>query len=463
MAVWLLPTAVWAQAADGPEPLPSGLTLGRLDSGARLVETLPLVSEGGFLGGGLAVGDLGADGLPEIIIGSAPGQAPLVRIIRLGDRPASELMPYGDGLTGGLRVAVGDLDADGQNEIVTAAGPGTNGHVLVLDAHGNQRVFAGGFYPFGRDNETGASVAVGDINGDGRDDIVTASGPGSVPLVKVWRTDGWGFLGEFSPFGEATAGGVSVAAADIDGDGQEEVAVALRGGGDGTIRIFGGPGLEPLAEFPAADPGFSGGLNLAAADIDGDGRDELLAAPNVGREDHLRVFRSDGTLIGALPLGERQDTDGILIAAGDRRPDDEILLATLTAGHADGNPYSSRSITVDISEQRLRALEYGRVVRSFWVSTGTTKHPTPLGKFSVLAKPFHVIYRWSYGEDHPDNYDLGKTPYNLRIFPHIYIHYAPWHNNFGYRMSHGCINASLDDARWIYDWAQVGDPVTVRW
>lgn len=123
---------------------------------------------------------------------------------------------------------------------------------------------------------------------------------------------------------------------------------------------------------------------------------------------------------------------------------------------------SNKSIYVSLKEQRLRAYENGKLVYSFLVSTGKGKYPTPRGSFSVLDKKPVVNYQWSYGPDNPDNYDLGYVPYNLRVTGHKYIHYAYWHHNFGHTMSHGCINASLQDAKWIYRWADQGIPVLIK-
>ncbi|MDD5438426.1 MAG: L,D-transpeptidase [Patescibacteria group bacterium] len=123
---------------------------------------------------------------------------------------------------------------------------------------------------------------------------------------------------------------------------------------------------------------------------------------------------------------------------------------------------SSKFIDVSLSEQRLRAYENGKLVNTFLISSGNRKFPTPKGEFSVLAKLPVVRYQWSYGTDHPDNYDLGNVPYNLRVMPHKYIHYAYWHNNFGHVMSHGCINVNLANIKWIYRWADEGVPVSIH-
>ena len=54
-----------------------------------------------------------------------------------------------------------------------------------------------------------------------------------------------------------------------------------------------------------------------------------------------------------------------------------------------------------------------------------------------------------------------KIKWNLRFKPRYYIHTAYWHNNFGHRMSHGCINTREADAEWIYHWAEIGTPVVI--
>lgn len=125
-------------------------------------------------------------------------------------------------------------------------------------------------------------------------------------------------------------------------------------------------------------------------------------------------------------------------------------------------PELKKFIRVSLKEQTVRAYENGRLVNAFLVSTGKSKFPTPRGEFSVLAKLPNVRYAWTYAKDSPDNYDLGSVPFNLRIMPHKYIHYAYWHNSFGRVMSHGCVNVNLKNIKWIYRWADEGVPVFIH-
>src|SRR5262249_24542652 len=86
------------------------------------------------------------------------------------------------------------------------------------------------------------------LDGDGRSEIVTGAGPGGGPHARTFRGDG-SLAHEFFAYDTAFRGGVTVAAADADGDGKSEVVTGAGPGGGPHVRTFRGPG-------PARDPGF---------------------------------------------------------------------------------------------------------------------------------------------------------------------------------------------------------------
>ncbi|MFA6603927.1 MAG: L,D-transpeptidase family protein [Patescibacteria group bacterium] len=405
--------------------------------------------------------DLGQDGVAEILVGSGFGQAPVVSLYQADGTLISRFAVYDPGMKQGVNVAAGDVDGDGRAEIVTGTGPGAAAHVLVFDGYGKMKAPAGGFFPFGRESRGGVAVAVSDVNGDGVNEIIAASGPGESPRVAVWKRPFFAAAAEFAPFAETMVAGVNVAAGDVDGDGVAEILAVPAGKSDPVARIIkvGEPASAPGGFSVSAD--MSNGLTVAAADIDDDGRAEIIVAPNSSGSARVAIFDHDGRLQKELSASDSGSIDGLIIAAGHMGSGQTVL--AISAGRtASGRIFESKYIVVSVAEQRLHAYEYGREVRSFLVSTGTKKYATPTGDFSVLAKIPTVLYRWSYGPNDPNNYDLGRVPWNLRIMPHIYIHYAPWHNNFGRRMSHGCVNVNKANAEWIYDWAEVGVPVSIN-
>jgi len=119
-----------------------------------------------------------------------------------------------------------------------------------------------------------------------------------------------------------------------------------------------------------------------------------------------------------------------------------------------------KGIRVDLGEQRLYAFERGRVAKAMPISSGLLIYPTPEMETTVKEKIPVKRYRWFYGPDNPNNYDVPNVKWNLNIFGPFYIHHAYWHNGFGRRRSHGCINVGKE-AEWLYNWADVGTAVSV--
>jgi lipoprotein-anchoring transpeptidase ErfK/SrfK len=115
----------------------------------------------------------------------------------------------------------------------------------------------------------------------------------------------------------------------------------------------------------------------------------------------------------------------------------------------------TRWIDIDLSQQRLYAYEGDALVNSFVVSTGTWQTPTVTGKFKIWIK---VRSQAMSGP----GYYLPDVPYVMYFYKDYGIHGAYWHNNFGTPMSHGCVNMTIPDAEWLYNFASVGTAVNVH-
>jgi len=142
-------------------------------------------------------------------------------------------------------------------------------------------------------------VAAGDLDGDGVSEILTAPGPGGSPHVEAFVLNAAHqpeIVLSFYAYHPAFMGGVFVGAGDVDGDGREEVITGADAGGSPHVRVFGtGPafsGLREVYSFLAYEPGFSGGVRVAAGDLNGDGAAEIIAAPGPGYAPLVRVFRT---------------------------------------------------------------------------------------------------------------------------------------------------------------------------
>ena len=146
------------------------------------------------------------------------------------------------------------------------------------------------FYAYGQGFHGGVDVAIGDYRGNKNNEIITAAGNGGGPQVRVFASNGH-FLNQFWAYSETFHGGVNVAAGDLDGDGKVEIITGPMKGGGPHVRVFDKNGNPKYTMgFFAFDEGFRGGVDVAAGDLNGDGRDEVIAAAGPGGSPHVRVF-----------------------------------------------------------------------------------------------------------------------------------------------------------------------------
>ncbi len=124
-------------------------------------------------------------------------------------------------------------------------------------------------------------------------------------------------------------------------------------------------------------------------------------------------------------------------------------------------------IEINISTQTMTAyLKGGQAVGSWKVTTGMSSHPTPTGTFLVYSKS--AVTRMTGGTRGIDYYDLPNVHWVTWFNGGYAIHEAYWRSAFGgqdyvWNGSHGCINATYQIAKFIYDWAPVGTPVVIHY
>jgi lipoprotein-anchoring transpeptidase ErfK/SrfK len=119
-------------------------------------------------------------------------------------------------------------------------------------------------------------------------------------------------------------------------------------------------------------------------------------------------------------------------------------------------PDDGRWIDVNLSEQQVYAYEGNTLVNTFLVSTGLPDTPTVTGDYRIYVK---VPLQDMSGP----GYYLTDVPWVMFFYEDYGLHGTYWHNNFGTPMSRGCVNLSVEDAAWLYNWASVGTPVSVHY
>jgi lipoprotein-anchoring transpeptidase ErfK/SrfK len=382
----------------------------------------------------LAVADLGSDGVSEFIVGGGIGEEPRIYVLRQDGSEIGNFLAYAPTLGVGLNLTACDLTGDGYNEIIVAPQRGGGPHIRIFNRYG-EAIDNGGFFAYAEHFRGGVNLACGELTGDTQEELVTLPGAGGGAHVRVWN-----FKNEETLVQEFFAHDSSNTDGLVGTITNKQLFLAQQHTQNPVVQTW------VIHTQPTIE-------NETLITINANGVHSITHHKN-------EIFLATDTT--ATLINITQGTQQVLNTAHGTlhiASDGEHLYHTSgrTLFHEASN---EKHIVVDISEQRLYAWEEGRLRNTFYISSGLN-NATPLGNHTVLAKIPEVHYAWTYGPNDPNNYDLGWIPYNLRFYPHIYIHYAPWHNNFGHQMSHGCVNVNLENVQWIYEWAEEGIPLDV--
>ncbi len=213
------------------------------------------------------VADVDQDGFDDVV-SAAKGA---VTVSFGGTRKPVTFRPYGSAYTGTLYLSVGNANRDAALEIVVGR-EGKPPETRVFTWSGKELARWSAYMPL---FSGGVRVAMGDLDGDGMREIVTAAGPGGGPHVRIWKTDGKVWGGSFFAFDPNEAGGISIAVGDVDKDGKDEIIVGSGRGAKPRVRVFDARG-NLKREIVLGEQPVTNGIDVGAADLNGDGIDEIL-------------------------------------------------------------------------------------------------------------------------------------------------------------------------------------------
>ncbi len=114
-----------------------------------------------------------------------------------------------------------------------------------------------------------------------------------------------------------------------------------------------------------------------------------------------------------------------------------------------------KQIIVILSTQRAYAFENGVLAHpEFIVATGMAAYPTVTGNYEIYVK-------YESTPMSGPGYSIPNVPWTMYFYQGYALHGAPWNHNLGHPGSHGCVNMSVEDAEWLFNWAPVGTPVLI--
>ena len=360
----------------------------------------------------------------------------------------------------GASIATGDLGGDGVEEIIVGANPGGAPSIQVFRQDGS---LIRSFLAYSANFRGGINVAVGDVNGDGIAEIITAPAKSGGPRIRIFNQYGEE-SGFFTAYENDFRGGVSIYSADVDGILGDEIITGRQSDGNSEIKIFTN-GRDLIKKFHAYSKKFKGGVNVSAADLDGNGISEIVTAPASGGGPQVRIFSSSGTLLYSNFIYDKNFRGEVNLSAIDTSPTDlgeEILTVLSSQPEEKGG---EKRIDVDISDQVLKFYEGKKQIGEHRISTGKWSMPTPIGTFQIrnhvptaYSSRYALYMDWWMAITPDGAYGIHSLPYWKTKNGVIY----EGRDHIGKRVSHGCVRQLPEQSKILFDWALNGTKVVVH-
>ncbi|NBX49996.1 hypothetical protein EBT25_08640 [bacterium] len=263
-----------------------------------------------------------------MVLGARAGGKPEVQVWRADGVAYASFLAFGEAFTGGVQVAVDDLNDDNTVEIVATPGVGGGPQVRIFSVSG---ALMREFFAYDEDTRRGVSAAIGDVTGDGIEEIVTAVGVGVSNDIVIFDQYGEE-LSRFTVEGFVEGTRFTVAVADVDQDWEKELIIAAQNK-EPRVAIYNADGTR-LVDFLAYAQNMDAGLTLSAGDFDGDERDEIVIGPLTGGAGHVRIFNYIGALWREFFITDVTDGGGTNVSVADIDVDGYWDIVTAPHGHA---------------------------------------------------------------------------------------------------------------------------------
>ena len=245
----------------------------------------------------------------EILIAEALGSTMRVRTVTVAGTQVASFNAFTTGASA-PSLAAGDTDGDGDDEIIVARSIGGQPQVRIYTSSG---ILLHAFFATTATFRGGVYVAAGDTDGDGDAEVIVGSGRGALPRVRVFTVQGT-LIRSFSAYETTYRQGVTVGAGDLDGDGTIEIVTGPAGARVPDVRVFSTLGvLQRSMQAYAAT--YRSGVQLSVGDLTDDGKSEIVVGTAARNGAQVRIFRGTGKLLNAFFTEGKSLRNGVRVLA----------------------------------------------------------------------------------------------------------------------------------------------------
>lgn len=272
--------------------------------------------EDSFRGGArIGLADIDLDGVGELLIGSGPGRTGEVKINKIQGPQLFDWIPFHVDFRGGVDVAGGDINGDRRDEVAVCQYSSGQAWVKLYDFSSGTPVVINTWNAFG-DPEVGCTVSMGDVDGDGLDEVVVGAGKTGGPQVMKFEADGR-LIDSFFAFDPHLRTGVDVAAGKIRNANIDDVVVSRLYGSEAWIKsIESNYERTLLAEWLAFPSGVNCGANIDLVDVNFDNLLDVMAGAGRGGGPQILTFSGFGDSLGINYFAYDPQFRGGVSAAG---------------------------------------------------------------------------------------------------------------------------------------------------
>lgn len=244
----------------------------------------------------VALGDLDGDGKVETVVGSGRKESPRIMIYHSSMMRLANFPVYNTNYLEGIDVSTGDVDGDNEDEIVASARVAEGSRVWVYDYEGGVVTEIAEFATqIGA--RSGSRVTTGDVDGDGIDEIITGSGLGQGAQVEVFSLSGAKIKSFNAGYEAGYSGGIDVAAGDVTGSNRDEIVVSRLGAGSPLVKVFDNTSNLQINSFYAHGGSHKTGVRVAVGNaFTVSPKEEIVTLPNGGNP-KLKTFNAEGTTL----------------------------------------------------------------------------------------------------------------------------------------------------------------------